>query len=225
MKSLLSFCILMFVKCFSKVFYRLEKTWISEIKDDYSDIRLVMLLNHTSLFEPLYVNAAPTSFIWEFSKKMVLPIADKTLKRPIVGFFFKFIGPKVISITRKRDKSWFQFLKFIEDKSIIVIAPEGRMKRSSGLDSTGKPMSVRSGIAEIIEALDEGRILIAYSAGLHHVQHPGQSLPKLFKTLKLNLEVIDIKDYKSQFTTEGVPFRRDVVNDLEDRIKNKVPAL
>ena len=87
---------------------------------------------------------------------MVAPAADKTLNRPIVGLFWKIMAPGLISITRKRDQSWFKFLKAIENRSVILIAPEGRMKRSSGLDSTGKPMSIRSGIAEIINEINEG---------------------------------------------------------------------
>jgi hypothetical protein len=169
--------------------------------------------------------AAPNWFIWRLAKKMVAPGADKTLSRPIVGFFWKIMAPGLISITRRRDKSWFAFLKAIENKNIILIAPEGRMKRETGLDSNGRPMSVRSGIAEIINELHEGRILIGYSGGLHHVQHPGQLIPRLFKRIKLNLEVIDIPEYKKGFQSEGIQFRKDIVADLELRLKNNCPSV
>jgi len=154
---------------------------------------------------------------------MVAPGADKTLNRPIVGFFWKLMGPGFISITRKRDKSWFQFLKAIEDKSIILIAPEGRMKRKNGLDTNGKPMSVRSGVAEIIEVLTEGNIMIGYSGGLHHVQHPGDILPRLFKNIKISIEVIAVSDYKKQFSSEGIQLRKDIVKDLEQRLLKNTP--
>lgn len=215
---------LLSIKIISTIFYKLELKWISEIKNDFSDIRLVMLLNHTSLYEPLFIQAAPISFLWKLAQKMVAPGADKTLNRPIVGFFWKLMGPGFIAITRKRDKSWFKFLKLIQEKSIVLIAPEGRMKRSTGLDATGKPMSVRSGIAEIIDAMDEGRMCIAYSGGLHHVQHPGEHLPRVFKTIKLNIEVIEIKDFKAQFQSEGIQFRKDVVANLEARILKNIPS-
>lgn len=224
MKVIFSFTLLMGIRTFSQVFYKLELNWISEIKDDFSDVRLAMLLNHTSLYEPLFLQAAPVSFIWQLSKKMVAPGADKTLNRPIVGFFWKLMGPDFISISRKRDKTWFHFLKLIKQKSIVLIAPEGRMKRSNGLDSKGKPMSVRSGVAEIIDVIDEGRIAIAYSGGLHHVQHPGQHFPKLFQTIKLNIEVLEIHDYKALFNSDGIQFRKDIVADLETRVRTKVPA-
>ncbi len=223
MKVIISYIVLMSIKLFSKVFYNLELKWISPLKDDFTKVRLVILLNHTSLYEPLFLAAAPNWFIWRLARKMVAPGADKTLNRPIVGFFWRLMGPGFISVTRRRDASWRKFLQAIENKSVIVIAPEGRMKRKSGFDSTGKPMTVRSGIAEIIEELNEGRMLIAYSAGLHHVQHPGELMPRLFKTIKLNLELLEITDYKSQFTTSGIPFRKDVVKDLESRILTKCP--
>ena len=222
MRVLISFLIFLGIKTFTNVFYKLNVRWLSEQKN-FDKIRLVVLLNHTSLYEPLYIGAAPNSFLWRLARKMVAPAADKTLNRPIVGLFWKIMAPGLISITRKRDQSWFKFLKAIENRSVILIAPEGRMKRSSGLDSTGKPMSIRSGIAEIINEINEGNMLIAYSGGLHHVQHPGEHFPRLFKNLYLNLEVLDILDYKAQFDTTGVPFRRDIVNDLESRLKVNCP--
>ena len=128
-----------------------------------------------------------------------------------------------IPVTRKRDSSWKEFLKAIKNRSVIVIAPEGRMMRETGLDANGKKMNIRSGVAEIIEELNEGKILIAYSGGLHHVQHPGEKFPRIFKDISINLEAISVKDYKALFTSEGIQFRRDVVNDLEARLKDNCP--
>ena len=56
------------------------------------------------------------------------------------------------------------------------------MKRRNGLDSQGQPMTVRGGIADILEAIPSGPMLIAYSGGLHHVQAPGETLPAVFRT-------------------------------------------
>lgn len=223
MRVLLSFSIFLSIKLFAKLFYKLHVKWIGS-PQSFDKIRLIVLLNHTSLYEPLYISAAPNWFLWRLARKMLAPAADKTLNRPFVGFFWKTMAPGLISITRKRDKSWFKFLKAIENRSVILIAPEGRMKRSSGLDSTGKPMSIRSGVAEIINEINEGNMMIAYSGGLHHVQHPGEHIPKLFKKLYLNLEVLDILEYKSQFKTTGIPLRRDIVNDLEARAKRNSPT-
>ncbi|MAZ47302.1 MAG: hypothetical protein CME65_01985 [Halobacteriovoraceae bacterium] len=225
MRVLLSFLVFMVLKLISKIFYRLEVNWLSELGQDFDKIRLIVFLNHTSLYEPLYVAAAPNSFLWRLSRKMVAPAADKTLNRPIVGFFWKIMSPGLITITRKRDKSWYRFLEAIERRSVIAIAPEGRMKRKNGLDSEGKPMSIRAGVGEIFEELNEGRILIAYSGGLHHVQHPGQFFPKLFKTIKLNIEVLDIPEYKSQFSQDPKLRRKEFVADLEARLKKNVPKM
>lgn len=225
MRTLVSFFLLMLVKIFSHIFYRLEVNWLSEIKKDFSDIRLIIFLNHTSLYEPLFVQVAPSSFLYQMAQKMVAPAADVTMNRPIVGIFWKLIGPRFISITRKRDKSWFKFMKMIENKYVVMILPEGRMKRKTGLDKHGKPMSIRSGVAEILQEINEGRVMVAYSGGLHHVQHPGQLLPRLFQTIKLNLEILDIQEYKNTFShKEGIPFRKEVVADLESRLKSNCPT-
>lgn len=223
MRILISFSVMMLTKAFSTLFYKLELKWISEIKNDFDRIRIIVFLNHTSLYEPLFIRVLPTWFIFRLARKMVAPGADKTLNRPIVGFFWKLLSPGMISITRKRDSSWTKFLEKIKRRSIIVIAPEGRMKRESGFDKDGKPMTVRSGVADIIEASSEGRIAIAYSGGLHHVQHPGERLPRLFKTIKMNLEVLEIEDYKKQFTTEGIELKKEIVADLEARLKRNCP--
>lgn len=223
MRILISFTVMMLTKAFATVFYKLELKWISDIKNDFDRIRLIIFLNHTSLYEPLFIRALPTWFIFRLARKMVAPGADKTLNRAIVGFFWKILSPGMISITRKRDRSWTKFLEKIKKRSIIVIAPEGRMKRESGFDKDGKPMSVRSGVADIIEELNEGRIAIAYSGGLHHVQHPGEKIPRLFKTIKMNLEVLEIQDFKAQFTSEGIELKKEIVADLENRLKKNCP--
>ena len=48
------------------------------------------------------------------------------------------LGPNVIRITRKRDESWQYFLKQIDTDTMIIFAPEGRMKRKDGLDKFEK---------------------------------------------------------------------------------------
>ena len=224
MRVITSFLAMLSIKILSTIFFKMEVKWINDEKHKFQDLRLMILLNHTSLYEPIFLQGLPISMIAKLSKKMVAPGADKTLDRPIVGFFWKLISPGFISITRKRDKSWFEFLKVIKEKHIIMIAPEGRMKRASGLDAYGKPMSVRSGVAEIIQALNDGNIFIGYSGGLHHVQHPGEIMPRLFKTIKMNFEQISVADYKAQFSSEGIQLRRDIVADLESRIVKNTPA-
>jgi hypothetical protein len=101
---------------------------------------------------------------------------------------------------------------------MVVLAPEGRMKRDTGLDANGNRMTVRGGIADILLAVKEGPLLIAYSGGLHHVQHPGRA-PRLFKTVRLRAENIDIAEYIAAMSAEGGPdqFKKNVMRDLERR--------
>ena len=61
------------------------------------------------------------------------------------------------------------------DDSMVLILPEGRMRRRNGLDSEGRPMTARGGVADILRAIDDGQLLMAYSGGLHHVQIPASS--------------------------------------------------
>ena len=93
------------------------------------------------------------------------------------------------------------------------------MKRPNGLDKHGNPMTVRGGIADILQALGKGSMLVAYSGGLHHVQMPGQVVPRLFRTLRMSLEELDIADYIEALggTDDPQEFKLRVKRDLERR--------
>jgi hypothetical protein len=149
----------------------------------------------------------------------VLPAAEKTIKRRFVGLFFRIVAREVVPVSRQRDHTWAEVMKRVRPDSLVTILPEGRMKRASGLDMNGNPMTVRGGIADILAAVPEGRMLLAYSGGLHHVQVPGQRLPKIFKTLRMRFETIDIRRYRDELAgdpgTEA--FKRSVIRDLEAR--------
>ena len=214
------------VKILSLIFYKTETNWLKvEGQKKWDKIRLIVFMNHTSLFEPLYLSQVPFPFLFRLSRKMVAPGADKTLSRPIVGLFWRFLSPGMKSITRKRDDSWKEFMSSIEERSVIIIAPEGRMKRPTGLDLNGNKMSIRGGIADILENIDEGNMIIVYSGGLHHVQTPGQKIPNLFKRIKINIEQLDIPNYKNQFGVEGRAWKKAVVDDLQHRLENNPPII
>lgn len=220
MRSYVVFLVLLVVKYFSRIFYRMEVHWIGEIPPDpWRNVRLTAILNHTSLYEALFTAAVPNRFLWRLARHGVVPIAEKTAKRALVGRFYSLVAARVISITRERDETWSQVLREIDPDAMVMLLPEGRMKRASGLDAQGKPMTVRGGVADILEASSDGRMLIAYSGGLHHVHTPGERLPHLFKTIRLGLEVVDIAQYREARLAEGGAkgFRRAVVNDLEGR--------
>ena len=114
----------------------------------------------------------------------------------------------------------------ITPQSVVAILPEGRMKRKNGLDKHGKPMSIRGGIADILHHMTEGNALFVYSGGLHHIQSPGQILPKIFKRVKVNLELINIKQYKQLIEAKSTTlreFRRNLIDDLEQKLRSKIP--
>lgn len=225
LRSLLVFGILIFLKYLSKIFYRHDFAFLGPTPPDpWKDLRLVVFLNHTSLFEPVFLGGVPTSFMWRLAAHGVVPAADKTTDRPLVGLVFKFVAHHVIPITRERDETWFAVLQRIDPKSMIVIAPEGRMKRANGLDLHGKPMTVRGGIADILNAVKDGRMLFAYSGGLHHVQVPGH-LPNVFKTVRMRIENLEIADYIAERLREGGPenFKKNVMKDLDRRRDEYAP--
>lgn len=220
MQPILTYLLVHFLKLLSKIFYRCEVGWIGDPPPDpWSDLRLVCILNHTSLYEWLFASTVPDRFIRQLAWHGVVPVAEKTAKRPLVGRFYKMLARHVVSITRKRDHTWTTVLQRIEDTAVVVMLPEGRMKRANGLDLQGKPMDIRGGIADVIQAVPKGRLLVAYSGGLHHVQYPGEAFPRLFKTLRMNFENLDLERYRAQLLekhgAEG--FRDAVRRDLEDR--------
>jgi hypothetical protein len=188
--------------------------------------RIVAILNHTSLYEPLIAGYASTGLLWRFARHGVLPVAEKTMNRPMIGLFFKFLVRHTVTVTRQRDATWEDVLNRIDDRALLVILPEGRMKRRTGLDSKGRPMTVRAGIADILEALPDGRMLMVYSGGLHHIQAPGERFPRPFKPILCRFEMIDIPEYKSALgaTHPDLGFRGAVVADLTHRRDTLCPT-
>ena len=213
------FSMLLTLRYVSRIFYRYDVDWVGDVlPKPWDQIRLVAFLNHTSLFEPVFLGGVPNHFAWRLAAHGVVPAAEKTTGRLLVGVIFKFVAHHVVAITRERDHTWFQLLNRIDPQSMVIIAPEGRMKRANGLDLHGNPMSVRGGIADILLAMKEGRMLIAYSGGLHHVQYPG-GVPRIFKTVRLRLEIIDIAGYIEEMMRNGgaEQFKKNVMRDLDRR--------
>jgi hypothetical protein len=211
------FLVLLAVKLVSRLFYRQDFRFVGDLPSDpWRRIRVVAFLNHTSLYEPIFAGGAPLGFLWRLARHGVVPAAQKTLDRPLVGLLFRFVARNVVAITRERDHTWAAVLGRIHPDSMVVILPEGRMKRRGGLDAQGQPMTVRGGIADILAAVPEGRMLLAYSAGLHHVQAPGERFPRLFKTVRMRLELLEIADYRRSLAARG-DFKEAVKEDLERR--------
>ena len=227
MQSIIVFCLLKTIQIVSRIFFRYDAEYLGPIPArQWGNLRAIIILNHTSLYEPLLVGFADSKLLWLFARHGVLPIAEKTMKRRI-GIFFRFLVRHVVVVTRQRDHTWNRVLNHVDEKALVIILPEGRMKRANGLDSAGRPMTVRGGIADILENLHTGRLLLLYSGGLHHIQVPGQTLPKLFKTLHVRMELIEVEDYKAGLNTQKTEndFRAAVINDLTARRDLHCPEL
>ena len=208
------------IKRISRLFYRFDIAWVHQPPaDPWRQLRLVAFLNHTSLYEPLFVGGFPDEFIKRIAFKGLMPVADKATRRPLMGFFFRMVAKNVVAVTRKNDHTWNQVLATMNPDTMVVIMPEGRMMRANGLDKHGRPMTVRGGIADIVRSIPEGRMLITYSAGLHHVQTPGQPIPRAFKTLRMRLETVDIATYRNRLMDRFGPdgFKKALIRDLETR--------
>lgn len=224
MQRLVAFLILLTIKVIASIFFPAKGQWLGPIpKNPWKNIRLMMLLNHTSLYEPLFIQVIPVRYLWHLAANFNIPGADITLERPFVGRFWKLMVPKISSVTRKKDISWDNYLKSIKPHDVVMIAPEGRMKRPNGLDKYGKKMTVRGGVADIIETMDDGAMILCFSGGLHHVQRPGQFLPHLFKPIKMNLSYHSIADYKAQFTGTAREVKLGMVQDLQKRLERDCP--
>ncbi|GAA6134146.1 hypothetical protein NBRC116188_09350 [Oceaniserpentilla sp. 4NH20-0058] len=202
--------------------YRYRLTWLSRDQfDQFHHVRLIVFLNHTSLFELLFIGLAPMHVLWRLSGELIAPGADITLNdRPIVGRIYHTLLPGMIPISRKKDETWQYFLSRVGEDSLVAILPEGRMKRRNGLDKHGQPMTVRGGIADILSVKNSGKMMFVYSGGLHHVHAPGDAFPKLFKTIQASAELLDIAAYKSALTSEcSNDFRRTVIHDIQKRLE------
>jgi Acyltransferase len=227
MRSIIGFLIVMVIRLFSQIFWRLEWKWINPPADPktvWKRGKVMVLMNHTSLYEPLFCPIMPIGFTWQFISRMAAPAAAETLNRPVVGTFWKMMIPRVTAISRKRDDTWSAFMDEIAHDSMIVIAPEGRMKRPNGLDKHGNPMTVKGGIVDILSRDLKGSMVLFYSGGLHHVQSPGEIFPRPFKKIKMNLEWFDIEEYKNQFSKDPSEFRAQVIADLQLRLELNTPS-
>lgn len=214
-----SYLALLAVKHASRVLYNVRAEWVGDVPaDPWADVRLIAVLNHTSLAEGVYLSVVPNRILRRIAGHAVLPVAQETMERRIEGWIFRTLVPNVVPITRKRDHSWKRVLQEIDDEeSMVAMFPEGRMMRPTGRDKKGGAMTVKPGIADVLLGLERGRMIVAYSGGLHHVFAPGDPLPRLFKVVNLKLENVNIASYIEERRDEGWSFSAAVVRDLTRR--------
>ena len=229
MARLVNYLLLLSLKAVSRLLWRFETSWVGDPPpgDPWSGIRVCAILNHTSLYEWVFAGIPPARFLRKIAYHGIVPVAAKTAARPLVGGFFSLVAAHVVSISRQRDHTWRSVLAKIGDpKAIVVILPEGHMMRPTGLDAEGRPMRIRGGIADIVESVPEGRMLLAFSGGLHHVQAPGEHLPRLFRTVRMSFELLDVAAYRERLLAEAGEhgFRAAVVADLEERLARHCPV-
>lgn len=180
-------------------FYPSKLKWVGKKPDSWDDISLILILNHTSLFEFVYGVTLPFDFLKQLSSRLVIPVADKTLDKPVSGFILKNLAPKTIKLTRKRDDSWQDFLNQIDNDNICIFMPEGQMKRKNGLDKNGNPMKVKTGVYELMQKYRGRNMVFVYSHGLHHVLAPGDKVPKIFKKIEAGIEMLSVDDYLANY--------------------------
>jgi hypothetical protein len=227
MKAIISFLLLLLLKSAGRLLFRFRIEWVGgRPRDAWHDTRVIALLNHTSLYEPIYAAHVPVGVLWRIAWHGVLPIASKTIERPAPGAAFRMLSGRVVPLTRKRDDTWRTLLSYGADaRTVMIICPEGRMLRPTGLDASGEPMTVRSGIADVLATVESGRMIMIYSGGLHHVAAPGSFLPRPFRTIKAVMESFDIAAYRQAMGEEEgeEAFRLRVVDDLTERRNRLCP--
>ena len=220
MRSYIVFLLLFSIKVAAKALCRVRLEWLREDDDPWADLRVLALLNHTSLFEPVFLAAVPSRVLWQLATHGVVPLADKTAARPILGRLFLLLAKHVVPVTREKDDTWEEVLRQVRDpEAVLLILPEGRMMRRTGLDLQGNPMTIRGGIADILNAMPDGRLFIAYSGGLHHIQAPGERFPRPFRSAWLGAEVLDIPIYRDRLARGRDPdaFKAAVIEDFTRR--------
>ena len=218
-RSFPSFGALVAAKYFSRALWTFRTDWVGEVPPDpWADVRLIAVLHHTSLAEGVYLAAVPNRVLRRISRHGVVPVARETMEQPVHGRIFRLLIPNAVPITRRRDQTWSRVLEEVDDpKAMVAIFPEGRMMRPNGRDKTGAQMTVKSGVAQLVDAVGSGRMIIAYSGGLHHVFPPGAHRPRFFKTLSVRFESIDIAEYVAGRRREPGTFVQAVVRDLTRR--------
>jgi len=77
-----------------------------------------------------------------------------------------------------------------------------------------------------LAAVDEGQMVVVYSGGLHHVQAPGELVPRPARQVRARIDLVDIPTYKAELggTDDMAAFRAAVIKDLTERRDELCPV-
>jgi len=105
-----------------KACYRFDISWIGNLPEDpWKDLQLVTFFNQTSLYEPLFVGGFPNHFLRCIARHGMMPAANKALRLPVMGYFFRMVASQVIPITRRRDHTWTRLYDHLKPDSMLII--------------------------------------------------------------------------------------------------------
>ena len=96
MRAVPVFLLLLGLKAFCHVFYRYRAIWPDgQPRGWWRSLRVIAILNHTSLYEILLVGYAPLGLLWRIAWHGVLPLAEKTARRSATTWGFCPTPPKI----------------------------------------------------------------------------------------------------------------------------------
>ena len=125
LRRILAFFILASIKTVGRLLFSFNVEHQGEQRVAWSEVRLIAWLNHTSLYDVFLISVIPYRTLWRASKDCLTPIAEKTYRRPVVGFIFRNLTMSKSSVSQKRDDTWSQFLGSITHASMVALFPEG----------------------------------------------------------------------------------------------------
>lgn len=185
-----------------KILYRCSWTWIGKNSDrGFQDMKALFLMNHTSYADHMIFVLVPINVIYKMFWNARIAVAQHQVKN--FKGLLQYLENNIVPLSRQRDDSWNNYLSNANAKSIFVMYPEGTRMSPEGLDKNGKKVRVKGGVADILELLPDGDIVILYLDGFYEILGAGMKFPKLFKKVRVTAEVVDIAALKHELAYTG----------------------
>src|SRR4051812_41232745 len=97
MRSYIVFLVLLIVKALARLFYRIDVRWIGDVPPGpWGGVRRPATLTPPSLYEALLAGGCPIHFLWRLARHGVVPVAQKTADRAVVGRFYGMVAARVV---------------------------------------------------------------------------------------------------------------------------------